>query len=134
MRAILDPNVIISAVLSPMGSPARVLRFWIDGAFEVFVSVELLTELERALAYPKLRKRIEPDQAVQLVELVRREAFMIDDPKVSPRVRSIDANDDYLIDLGEATHAVIVSGDRHLLDLADQIPVYAPSAFLELLA
>lgn len=134
MRAILDPNVIISAVLSPTGSPARVLRFWIDGAFEVFVSEELLAELERALAYPKLRKRIEPDQAVQLVELVRREAFMIDDPKVSPRVRSIDANDDYLIALGEATHAVIVSGDGHLLDLADQIPVYAPSDFLELLA
>ena len=117
-----------------MGSPARVLRFWIDGAFEVFVSEELIAGLERALAYPKLRKRIEPDQAAQLVELVRREAFMIDDPKVSPRVRSIDANDDYLIALAEATHAVIVSGDGHLLDLADQIPAYAPSVFLELLA
>ena len=38
-------------------------------------------------------------------------------------------HDDYLICLGEAATAVIVSGDSDLLGLADQIPVYTPTAF-----
>jgi len=42
--------------------------------------------------------------------------------------------DDYLICLGDAATAVIVSGDSDLLGLADQIPVYTPTAFLALLA
>lgn len=55
MRAVLDPNVLVSAVLSPRGAPADVLRAWHDGRFELVVSPHLLDGLERVLAYPKLR-------------------------------------------------------------------------------
>jgi predicted nucleic acid-binding protein len=55
LHAILDANVLIAALLSPRGSPARLLRAWMNGAFELIVSPGLLAELERALAYPKLR-------------------------------------------------------------------------------
>jgi putative PIN family toxin of toxin-antitoxin system len=133
MRAVLDPNVVISAVLAPGGSPARVLRDWLDGAFELVVSPLLLTELERALAYPKLRKRIDPAEATALVQLLRRQAALLEDPTKPPSVRSIDPGDDYLIALAEVGQAVIVSGDRHLLSLAERVPVYSPAAFLELL-
>ncbi|MCA1705276.1 MAG: PIN domain-containing protein, partial [Actinobacteria bacterium] len=52
MRAVLDPNVIISAVLSPGGAPARVMTAWLEGRYELVVSPLLLEELERALSYP----------------------------------------------------------------------------------
>ena len=74
MRAVLDPNILIAAALAPQGSPARILRAWLDGAFELITSPLLLEELERALSYPKLRPRISPDEAHALVALLRDEA------------------------------------------------------------
>jgi predicted nucleic acid-binding protein len=49
VRAVLDPNVFISALLAPKGSPAHVFRGWVAGGFELVVSPPLLAELERAL-------------------------------------------------------------------------------------
>ncbi len=49
-------------------------------------------------------------------------------------MRSTDPGDDYLIALASAERAVLVSGDTHLLDLANEIPVYSPRQFLGLLA
>lgn len=130
MRAVLDPNVIISALLSPSGSPAMVLRLWLDGAFEVVVSPLLVEELERALGYPKLRARVTMAESHELVELLRREGDLRDDPTDAPPVRSRDPGDDYLITLAAASQAVIVSGDRHLLDLGPDLPVYSPADFI----
>jgi uncharacterized protein len=130
VRAVVDPNVIISALLSPRGSPAKVLRAWLEGAFELVVSALLIAELERALAYPKLRARIEPVEASELIELPRRAAQMLDDPHDAPSIRSPDPGDDYLIALAQSAHAVIVSGDNHLLGLVGSLPVFSPTDFL----
>ena len=130
MRAVLDPNVLISALISRDGSPALVLRAWLDGAFELIVSDQLLAELERALSYPKLRKRVEPSEAIEFIELLRRGARMVDDPNNPPSVRSPDPGDDYLIALAESQQAMIVSGDRDVLELAGRVPVRSPADFL----
>jgi putative PIN family toxin of toxin-antitoxin system len=133
LRAVLDPNVIISALLSPAGSPAKVLTAGFRGEFEIVVSPQLLAELERALGYPKLRTRITAHETLELLEVLRREAVTIDDPDNPPPVRSPDPGDDYLIALAAAAGAAIVSGDEHLLGLADRVPVSSPSSFLRLL-
>jgi putative PIN family toxin of toxin-antitoxin system len=134
MRAVLDPNVLISALLSRDGSPARVFRAWLDGEFELVVSEELLAELERALAYPKLRERVQQADALEFVDLLRRGASVRTDPSEPPSVRSSDANDDYPIALAESTQAMLVSGDRPLLALATRAPIFAPADFLAELA
>ncbi|MBI2238632.1 MAG: PIN domain-containing protein [Actinobacteria bacterium] len=102
MRAVLDPNVIISALLSPDGSPARALREWQHGGFELVVSPLLLAELERALAYPKLRRRIPPEEAGAVVEWLARAATVVPDPDGPPPLRSPDPGDGYLIALAAA--------------------------------
>ena len=63
MRAVVDVNVLISGVLSAKGPSAEILRASRDGLFELVVSELLLAELKRALAYPKLRKRIPAEKA-----------------------------------------------------------------------
>lgn len=132
MRAVLDPNVIISATLSPGGSPARALRLWLEGGYELVCSPLLLDELARALNYPKLSKHISSDEADELIRLLGRGAIMFDDPTVPPKISSPDPDDDYLIALAERSRSVIVSGDRDLLELSGQIPVYSPTQFLAL--
>lgn len=134
MRAVLDPNVIISALLSPSGSPARILEAWERGAFELVASPALIAELERALAYPKLRRLIPESEARELVAWLSDAAEMAGDPDEEPAIRSADPGDDYLIALAADQRVPLVSGDRHLLDLADRLPVLTPAGFLELLA
>ena len=133
MRAVLDPNVIISALLSPNGPPARILLAWVRGEFELVVSPLLLDESKRALGYPKLRRRIAAEEASEVVDLLTRSATVVKDPPEPPAVLSSDPGDNYLLALAAAQNAVLVSGDRHLLSLAGNLPVYAPRDFLELL-
>jgi putative PIN family toxin of toxin-antitoxin system len=132
VKAVLDANVLISALLAPAGAPAKVLRLWLDGAYELVVSPRLLAELDRALAYPKLRARVPPQEAGELLELLARHAQVVPDPRGNPQpVRSSDPGDDYLIALAAAEGAILVSGDAHLLVLADELPVLSPMGFLE---
>jgi putative PIN family toxin of toxin-antitoxin system len=132
VRAVLDANVLISALLSPGGAPAQILSRWLVGEFELVVSESLLVELERALAYPKLRTRIVPESAVEFVSFLRGAAVLALDPRAPPR-RSPDPGDDYLLALAESEKAIVVSGDQHLLELADRFPIRSPRAFLEAL-
>lgn len=97
MRAILDADVIIAALLAPGGPPAKVLRTGQKGASELIASPLLLAELERALAYPELGRHIPAGDAAEAIGLVERLAPLVDDLTEPPLVRSPDPGDDYLI-------------------------------------
>ena len=130
--AVLGADVIIWAALSPPGAPAQVVRAWLDCRFELVASPRLLAELERALAYPKLRHRVTGTEANELLDVLRR-GDLGDDLETSPPLRSPGPDDDCIITLAASRQAVIVSGDRHLLGLSPTLPVYSPRAFLSLL-
>ena len=53
---VFDPNVLISAVIAPEGTSAKLLDAWFGGAFDLVVSPALLGELERVLLRPKFRR------------------------------------------------------------------------------
>lgn len=124
--------MIISAVLSPGGPPARALRLWLEGAYELVCSPLLLDETARALVYPKLRTHIDADEADELLDLLRRGALLVEDPNDPPEVSSTDPKDDYLIALAAKSRSLLVSGDGDLLELSEKIPVYSPREFLSL--
>jgi putative PIN family toxin of toxin-antitoxin system len=134
VRAVLDPNVVISGVLSSRGAPAEVMRSLARGEFELIASRALLDELQRALAYPKLRLHISESDAADLVRWIADSGTVVVDPDTDPPVHSRDPDDDYLISLASAHRAALVSGDKHVLGLAGEIPVFSPRAFLDLLA
>lgn len=132
MRAVLDPNVLIAALLSRTGAPARTVAHWLAGSFDLIVSDALLAELARALSYPKLRTRIRRDEAEAFIDLLRQAAVLTEvAPRTVPSQRSADPGDDYLIVLAQTSRAVLVSGDEHLLALADRIPGRSVRAFVE---
>ena len=98
------------------------------------VSPLLLAELQRSLGYPKLRKRIEPEVAGSLVAWLLGSAVVAVDPPRKLQARSVDPGDEYLVSIAASERAVLVSGDRHLLDLAGSLPIFSPADFLRLLA
>lgn len=130
MRAVLDPNVLISAVISPAGAPREILTAWTQGRCDVVVSPELLGELRDVLARPKFRRWVSDSAAVEYVDGLADAALLIDDPPAQPGL-SPDPDDDYLITLARAAGAdYLVSGDHHLTGLADPTPpVLTPREF-----
>jgi len=133
LRAVLDANVLISALLSPAGTPARLLLAWQEGQFDLIVSPGLLAELRRALAYPKLKRLVPSDAADAFVAWLSRAAVLARDPGGPPPISSVDPGDDYLLSLAADQRAVLVSGDGHLLALAGAFPIHTPAGFLAFL-
>jgi uncharacterized protein len=133
VRAVLDVNVLVSALISRTGAPARLLELWLLGEVELVVCVALLAELERALAYPKVRQRIAAADADRFVLVLRELAEVVPDPEEARPVGSPDPGDDYLLVLAARERAQLVSGDEHLLSLRERVPVSSPREFLELL-
>ena len=130
MRAVLDANVHISALLSAAGTPAQILRAFVEGRFELVVSPKLLSELQRALGYAKLQRHIDAEESAQYLAWLRDAAVLVEDPGGDPPARSADPEDDYLLSLAAAQQAILVSGDRHLLQLVDDLPIHRPAEFL----
>jgi uncharacterized protein len=133
LRAVLDPNVLVSALLSASGTPAELIRRWLAGDFELVLSAKLVGELERVLRYPKITARISAAQASEIVDVLRDEGLMADDPVATVTRGLDDPEDEYLIALAVASGAALVSGDRHLTDLPGRLPIFTPAEFLDLL-
>ena len=137
MRLVLDTNVLVSALLSPSGAPARVLRLWEAEAFELVVSEAILAEYARVLAYPRIATRLKltGESAEELVGALRQFSTLVE-PDESLQVVAEDPDDDKLLACALAGGAeYVVSGDEHLLGLGEYlwIQVLAPAAFLMLL-
>jgi putative PIN family toxin of toxin-antitoxin system len=130
VRAVVDVNVLISAALSARGPSAEILRSNRDGAFELIISELLIAELTRALAYPKLRKRIPAERAAAFVSWVRDHAILAEDPSERVPIRSPDPDDDYLRALAISRRAFLITGDEHLLGLRDDLPLLPPAEFI----
>jgi putative PIN family toxin of toxin-antitoxin system len=130
VRAVVDVNVLISAVLSAHGPSAEILRRTRDGAFELIVSEALITELARALAYPKIRKRIPSEKADAFVAWVQGHGTHALDPDDPAPVQSPDPDDDYLLALAISQRAFLITGDQHVLGLRQDLPILTPAEFL----
>ena len=58
LRAVPDPNVIIAALLSPLGGPAQLLRAWQSGEFELIDHLLDLAERIPVLAPTDFLRRL----------------------------------------------------------------------------
>jgi len=60
VRAVLDPNVLVSALISPAGPPREIVGAWMQGRFDLVASPALLGELRDVLERPKFRRWLIP--------------------------------------------------------------------------
>ncbi len=120
MRAVIDTNVLIAALISPRGIPASIYNAWQEGRFTLLTCTEQLDELRATLHKPAIAELIKPYKAGRLVNELKTLAEIVGDlPSVS---RSDDPTDDFLLALCEAGQAdYLVTGDKSgLLTLARQ--------------
>ncbi len=129
MKAVLDTNVLISAYVFPGGKPEAVYRLALEGRLEIGTSRPLLAEFGRVLGG---KFRWNPEQVEAAVAQMTRIATVVE-PTEAVRVVTADPADDRVLEAARAFDAdVIVSGDRHLLDLRawSEIEIISPAEFI----
>ena len=131
MRAVLDANVLVSALISRVGAPARLVELWLEGEVEIVVCKTLLDEVQRTLNQPRISSRVASEDAVRFVRLLQELGEVVADPEGAPPIHSDDPGDDYLLALAARERTLLVSGDAHVLALSDRLPISSPRAFLE---
>lgn len=129
MRAVVDPGVLVSAALSPSGTPAKLIEAARTGQLALVVSALVVAELEDVLGRQRIRARLDA-VALDRLRRVLAEAPLVEDPAAEAVSR--DPADDYLIALARASTAdCIISGDKDLVSLDDlEPPVLTPAQAL----
>lgn len=129
MRVVLDTNILVSALLW-RGAPYRCLLALQAGLADLIVSPPILEEL-KAVLVTKFRHTVA--EAEEAAELIQSAAEVVE---ISGRLRAVpnDPSDDKFVETAQAGQAdLIVSGDRHLLELGStaDIPVITTREFLD---
>lgn len=118
MRLVFDTNTIISALLWH-GAPRHLLHFAHSSAVQLYTSLPLLLELDEVLRRDKFLARLQEAQvtADDLLLGFAALATTVEPLAITPVVLS-DPDDDNVLACALAAQAdVVVSGDRHLLQM-----------------
>ena len=137
IRAVLDANVFVSAILSPKGIPAKILTAWRAEKFHLVLSEAILEEITRVLHYPRIAKRHRWSQSEAQTFIDDLAHLAILTPgKLRLHVIEEDPADDRYVECAvEGRAEYLVSGDTHLLTLGqhESVRILKPREFLEML-
>jgi uncharacterized protein len=134
MRLIVDTNILISALLSPLGAPAQLLDAWERKRFTLVACDALIAELRDVAGRPFFRTRLRGSVAEVLAAGLRDFSFFCRDlpsGSVAP-----DPKDSFLLALAEASQSeFLVTGDKELLSLRQHrsTRIVTPAAMIEIL-
>ncbi len=129
MKIVLDTNVLISGVFWK-GTARKVLDYWIEEHFEVFITQRILDEYLRILNKYDKDGHIAESWATLIAEY----SILIPDKKKFHICR--DKDDNKFLDCAAIGRTnFIVSGDKDLLDLKEvmSIPIIKPANFCKII-
>ena len=137
MRVVVDANVLVSAILSPRGTPAQILNAWRAAQFDLVISEAILAEIDRVFRYPKIAKRHRwsEEQLQAFLDDLAHIAILTPGILTLAVITEAPLDDRYLECAVEGEAEYIVSGDQLLVRLGtyQSIAILTPRAFLEIL-
>ena len=131
IRAVLDTNVVISALLFS-GPPSQLVSAWQSSRLRPVVSAPVLDEYIRVLAYPKFKlTNVEVRGLIQEELLPFIETVNVP-PSIAPKVRDPD-DAKFITCAVTAGVRWLVSGDDDLLSLhrVKSVEILSVTAFLQ---
>ena len=137
MKAVLDTNVLVSAVLSQAGPPASILQAWQRGDFQFVSSAPLLAELDAVLRRPRLRDRLGwSDQEVMDFVIALAGSVILVQPAEQINVVADEADNRVVEAAVSGEVDYVVTGDVDLLSLGSHqgIQVVTPARFAAILS
>jgi putative PIN family toxin of toxin-antitoxin system len=128
LRVVLDTNVLVSGLAYAASIPGQIIALWHQGALDVVLSRYILDETARVL--PRLsRLKLTTSEIRDLVDTLVFLADIVEpDSAEDPALR--DAADQQVLATLRAAHAdYLITGDKHLLALAEKYPIISPATF-----
>ncbi|MBL7078474.1 putative toxin-antitoxin system toxin component, PIN family [Candidatus Shapirobacteria bacterium] len=135
IRIVADTNILISGFISPKGAPAKIINLWREGKFVLATSKDLIKELRRVLAYPRIAKKYKLSK--KTVNNYLRGFYLfgvVCRPVKKVEIIKDDPEDNKFLETALAGKVdYLVSGDKHFLKLKEfrGIKILAPRPFLE---
>lgn len=131
MKVVLDTNVLLSGSIIPDSLPGRIVQAWREARFDLVFSEQMLEEVRRILAYPKINKRLkwDVDTIERFLLLIRFKCVIVNPPPMS--FANLRDPDDAVIlsALIDSDAEALVTGDEDLLILANRYPIFSPAEF-----
>jgi len=133
-RAVIDTNIVIRAVIKPLGTVGPVVVRLRAGEYKLIYSKKLLDELIAKLALPRIRQKYDVDDETveDILALIALRGEMVEPTRKVKVCR--DPKDDMVIEAALAGEAhYIVTGDEDLLTLKEfeSIEILTPKSFLD---
>ncbi len=129
-KVVFDTNVLISAILFG-GSPRKCLELVIEGEIELYLSKEIIREVEGVLSREKFN--ITEENLRYIISSLDSIAKFVS-PKTKLDVIKKDPQDNKILECAIESEAdFIISGDTHLLELSEfrKIKILKPADFLK---
>jgi putative PIN family toxin of toxin-antitoxin system len=138
IRAVLDTNVLVSALIKPEGKPGRILR-QVESGYELVLSEYILAELVEVLGrkhiQAKYRPQVTAENRTQYLKGLRATATIVRGG-TDVAVELGDQKDKAILSCAvEGQADYVVTGDPHLLRLGSlaEIRIVTPEEFLRIL-
>ncbi len=123
---VLDTNVLVSALLSPEGNPAKIYRMFLSGALSLVFNAEIFEEYQDVLYRPHFR--FQPNDISIVLTAIRQYGKKI---VVLPQATvMIDEDDRVFYDTANNAGAYLITGNKKHYPAESFI--LSPSEFLEL--
>lgn len=134
MRVVIDPNVLLSALIAPGGTSDQPLRAAVTRTV-VVVSPRLLDRFVQRASQEHFRRWFTTTGASELADRLRDFSESVVDPEQVPAVVPDDSSDDYLVALARHAGADrLLTGDRGIqraLNDAQDVRVVSPAELLD---
>jgi putative PIN family toxin of toxin-antitoxin system len=136
MRIVLDANIYISNLISDKGNPAKIVRWWLEGEYDVLVTQPIVDEILHVTDYERIQKKYARvrENRLEFAALISEQAVWVE-PREELDVVVADETDNRYVECAVAGNAqYIVTGDEHLLELREYkgIEILTPAAFATL--
>ena len=130
MKVVLDTNVVISGIFFP-GPPSLILEAWRQGRFQLVISREIFEEYARTASF--LAEKYPPIDIEGILTIIKKDGEFYNAPALAKQVCVDPADDKFLACALKAGAAIIISGDKHLLDVSEfhGIKILRPREFIE---
>lgn len=125
MNAVIDTNILVSSMLSPNGTPARIVRLAYQDRITPCYDDRILREYRNVLTRTKFR--FDPGKITELLEYIVLRGEKVFPPELD--IEFIDMDDKKFYEVAKFCNAVIITGNTKHYPREDII--LTPGEFLE---
>ena len=125
-RVVFDTNILVSALMSPLGNPSKIYKMFLTGAITLAYSDEIISEYKEVLSRPRLR--IPVDDSNKILDAIQQNGERIE--PVLSTFHMVDEDDRVYYDTAKSASAYLITGNTKHYPVEPFI--FTPTEFLEL--